>query len=89
MSILFEKLKQQLENQLPFACYCKPNSEKIIALVQKTDALFKLDDFSSGFTFVSFDNEHRYLIPENQSDVYFEKVSISNFIFSQIFYEKI
>jgi len=82
MSILFEKLKQQLENQLPFVCYCKPNSEKIIALVQKTDALFELDDFSSGFAFVSFDNEHRYLIPENQSDVYFEKVSISNFIFS-------
>jgi isochorismate synthase len=82
MSILFEKLKQQLENQLPFACYCKPNSDKIIALVQKTDALFEFDDFISGFAFVSFDNEHRYLIPENQSDIYFEKVSISNFIFS-------
>ena len=83
MSILFEKLKQQLDDKLPFACYCKPNSEKIIALVQKTEDLFELDDFSSGFAFVSFDDEQRYLIPENQSDVYFEKISISNFIFSE------
>lgn len=83
MSLLFQKLKQQLDNELPFACYCKPNSDKIIALVQKTDALFELDDFTSGFAFVSFDDEQRYLIPENQSDIYFETVSISDFIFPE------
>ena len=85
MSLLFQKLKKQLENKLPFACYCKPNSDKLIALVQKTDALFALDDVTSGFAFVSFDNEHRYLIPENQSDIYFEKVSNSDFILSENF----
>ncbi len=79
MSALFQKIKEQLNNQLPFVCYCKPNSDKIIALFQKNDALFDLDATISGFAFVSFDDEKRYLIPENQSDVYFETVAISDF----------
>lgn len=82
MSILLEKIQEQFDKQMPFVAYCKPNSEKIIALFQKNDTLFELNNADSGFAFVSFDNEKRYLIPESQSDIYFENVEISDFVFS-------
>ena len=81
MSTLFTKIKEHYAKQLPFVCYAKPNLDKIIALLQKTDALYELNSDESGFAFVSFDNQQRYIIPENQSDIYFETVSISDFIF--------
>lgn len=62
-------------------CYCKPNSDKIIALFQKNDDLILLDDADVGFAFVSFDNEKLYIIPERLSDIYFETVSTSDYIF--------
>lgn len=79
MSALFTKIKEQYAKQLPFVCYAKPNSDKIIALLQKTDALFELNSAEFGFAFVSFDNNQRYIIPENHSDVYFETVAVSDF----------
>ncbi|MEC4003657.1 isochorismate synthase [Flavobacterium sp. SUN052] len=82
MSILFDTLKVHFKKQLPFVCYCKPNSEKIIALFQKNDKLFELNNADSGFAFVSFDNEKRFLIPESQSDIYFENVETYDFVFS-------
>ena len=81
MSYLFEKIKAQLKNQLPFVCYCKPNSDTIIALLQKSDTLFELTMDAVGFAFVSFDNEKRYILPENQSDLYYEKVSVSDYAY--------
>lgn len=81
MSFLFSKIKEQQANKLPFVCYCKPNSDKIIALFQKNDDLISLNDSDVGFAFVSFDNEKRYLIPERLSDIYFETVSASDYIF--------
>ncbi|WP_395044957.1 isochorismate synthase [Flavobacterium sp.] len=84
MSLLFEKIKNHRQNKLPFVCYCKPNSTKIIALFQKNDDLIELDSSSeSGFAFVSFDNKKRYLIPENFSDIYFENYSELDYIFSK------
>jgi len=85
MSFLFQKVKEQFNSKLPFVCYCKPNSEKIIALFQKNDALYDLDNQKSGFAFVSFDNQKRYLIPEDNSDIYFDVVSNSDFIFENNF----
>jgi isochorismate synthase len=81
MSYLFEKIKVQLKSQLPFVCYCKPNSDTIIALLQKSDALFELTMDAVGFAFVSFDNKRRYIIPESQSDLYYEKVSVSDYAY--------
>lgn len=80
MSFVLQKIKEHFNNQLPFVCYCKPNSEKLIAILQKNDSLFELNDIDSGFAFVSFDNEKRYLIPENQSDIYFENYISSDFV---------
>ena len=82
MSVLFDIIKEQYDKQIPFACYCKPNSNRICALLQKNDTLFELNNLDSGFAFVSFNNKKRYLIPENQSDVYVERVVSNDFIFS-------
>lgn len=82
MSALFQKINEQFNSKLPFVCYCKPNSCKIIALFQKNEELFLLEKASTGFAFVSFDNEKKYLIPENQSDVYVETVNDLDCIFS-------
>ena len=82
MSALFQKIAEQFDSKLPFVFYCKPNSDKIIALFQKNDELFLLDDASAGFAFVSFDNEKKYLIPEKYSDVYVETVNNLDYIFS-------
>lgn len=85
MSFLFQKVKEQFKNKLPFVCYCKPGSDKIIALFQKDEALHDLGNQKSGFAFVSFDNQKRYLIPEENSDIYFETISNSDFIFENNF----
>ena len=82
MSTLFQKIAEQLYAKLPFVSYCKPNSDKTIALFQKNDELFLLEEGSAGFAFVSFDNEKKYLIPEKYSDVYVEKVNDLDCIFS-------
>ena len=83
MSELFKKAKEHFNLKLPFVVYCKPNSDKTIALFQKNDDLFKLDSTSqSGFAFVSFDNLKRYLIPDNYCDLYFENNNVTDFILS-------
>ncbi len=83
MSALFQKITQQFDSKLPFVFYCKPNSDKIIALFQKNDELFLLEEGSAGFAFVSFDNEKKYLIPEKFSDVYVETVNDLDYVFSK------
>ena len=85
MSLIFQNIKNQFKSKLPFVCYCKPNSVKLIALLQHTDDLYELDNDKSGFAFVSFDNQKRYLIPENKSNVIFDTVSNSDFIFENSF----
>lgn len=80
MSEIFRKVTSQLKNKLPFVVYCKPNSNKTIAIFQKNDILFSIEnDADAGFAFVSFDNKQRYFIPENESDIYFEKNTNTDF----------
>jgi len=60
--------------------YCKPNSDVMIGVFQRDDTLHLITDYTeSGFAFVSFDGEEKYLIPSEQSDVYVEKVSLDTF----------
>ena len=74
MSEIFKKITTQFKNKLPFVVYCKPNSEKTIAFFQKNNTLFEIEnDDVSGFAFVSFNNLQRYIIPENECTIYFEK----------------
>ncbi|MFV7236978.1 chorismate-binding protein [Flavobacterium sp. ZB4R12] len=70
MDVILDKAKNQLEQNLPFVLYCKPNSDMIIGLFQQNDELYKVNDFSEkGFVFASFDGNQTYLIPENQSEI--------------------
>ena len=85
MSLIFQNIKNQFKSKLPFVCYCKPNSDKLIALLQHTDDLYELDNDKSGFAFVSFDNQKRYLIPENKSNIIFDTISNFDFIFENSF----
>ena len=86
MSELFRKAKIQLKNKLPFVIYAKPDSDKCIALFQKNDSLFTIDNYEvSGFAFVSFDNLKRVIIPESESDIYFEKISDITYHFNDYF----
>lgn len=82
MSALFQKVREQFHQQLPFVCYCKPNSDKIISLLQKNDILFELKSKDKGFAFVSFDNKEKYIIPDSCSDIYFETISKSDYVVS-------
>lgn len=70
MSELFKKAQKQLEEELPFVIYSKPNSDKITGIFQKEDALNFVKDYAeTGFVFVSFKEDRAILIPENNSEI--------------------
>jgi len=74
MKLIYDRVTLQLNLELPFAIYKKPNSETVVAYFQKNNTLFTVEDFTEkGFVFASFDGSQTVLIPENQS----EKISIS------------
>jgi isochorismate synthase len=69
MNVHFDKIKDHLEQQLPFVVYCKPNSSKVVGLLQQDDRLYSTADFKeSGFLFASFDGNSKVMIPEALSD---------------------
>lgn len=83
MNPILAKAREHFSKKLPFVMYCKPNADKVIGLFQKTCELFPLSIESSGFAFVSFDHKLRYMIPELESDIYFQKVSEKDFFLSK------
>lgn len=69
MKIILDKAIEQLEKNLPFVLYKKPDSEIITGIFQKNNSLFEVTDFTEkGFVFASFNGERNYIIPENQSE---------------------
>lgn len=74
MSQLIQKIQEHFDSKLPFVCYCKPNSDKLIALFQRNNQLHTLDQIKSGFAFVSFNSDLKYGIPEQESDIYIESI---------------
>ena len=74
MKLIYDKVAKQLDLELPFAIYKKPDSDTVFVFFQKNNTLFLVEDFTeNGFVFASFDGSQTVLIPENQS----EKISIS------------
>ncbi|QKJ63185.1 isochorismate synthase [Flavobacterium sp. M31R6] len=70
MNDFFEKVKQQLQQNLPFVLYCKPNSDAIIGMFQQNDNLYDVVDFTEkGFVFSSFDGHKNYIIPKEYSEI--------------------
>lgn len=81
MNPILAKAREHFSKKLPFVMYCKPNADKVIGLFQKTCELFPLSIESSGFAFVSFDHKLRYMIPESESDIYFQRFQKKIFFF--------
>jgi isochorismate synthase len=81
MTYLFVKVKAQLEKQLPFVLYVKPNADRMIGLFQSNDSLHFLKDFSEkGFVFAPFDGDLIPYIPQAESEVYVEKIKKTDFL---------
>ena len=70
MELILDKAKNQLEQNLPFVLYKKPDESAISGLFQKNNTLFEVNDFTEiGFVFASFDGSKTVLIPENESEI--------------------
>jgi isochorismate synthase len=83
MTDLFVKVKLQLEQQLPFVLYAKPNAVRMIGLFQANESLHFLKDFSEkGFVFAPFDGDLIPYIPQAESEVYVEKIKETDFLLS-------
>jgi isochorismate synthase len=62
-------VQKQLDQDLPFVLYSKPNSDLVTGLLQRDDTLHDVHDFTeSGFIFASFDGTLTHLIPNAVSD---------------------
>jgi isochorismate synthase len=70
METIETKVKNQLQDDLPFVLYSKPNSEEIIGFFQHNNTLFEVNDFTEkGFIMANFDGSKTHLIPESESEV--------------------
>lgn len=77
MTELFSKLHSQLEQNLPFVIYSKPNVPITNGLFQQNDTLYELEsENSSGFVFAPFYNDVNYIIPIAESEL----ISVENTI---------
>lgn len=82
MTDLFLKVKIQQGQNLPFALFCKPGSDKVVGVFQKNDHIYFLDSFEEkGFVFAPFDADEIPFIPLEYADVYVEAVHSRNFHF--------
>ena len=69
----FEKASRHFNANLPFAVYCKPDSEQLIGIFQRNKNLHFVKDFDeSGFVFAPFNGNEIVLIPENDSEILIE-----------------
>lgn len=82
MTDLFLKVKIQQGQNLPFALFCKPNSDKVVGVFQKNDHIYFLDSFDEkGFVFAPFDADEIPFIPLEHADIYVETVHSKNYYF--------
>lgn len=80
MENFFERIQEHFNKKLPFVTYRKPNSTKVLALLQNDSNLYVSDDFKeSGFVFAPFDDhEDAVIIPSNKSDFLTAQFELSN-----------
>src|SRR5436190_8317335 len=70
MTTIFDKLQEQLSQNLPFVIYNKPNDSSLIGLFQTNDNLYLVNNFKEkGFVFAPFEGNNIVLIPENNSEI--------------------
>lgn len=80
MSLIFDKIIDFYQKEIPFVVYRKPNSDLISGFFQENDSLFFTENFTeNGFVFAPFnDKEKAILIPETASEFVQEKVLIED-----------
>ncbi|TYA59140.1 chorismate-binding protein [Formosa maritima] len=78
----FNQIQQQLNNKLPFVVYRKPNDTLVKVLLQNTDEVHIVKDYSEkGFVFAPFDtNKEVVLIPLNISSLLQEDFVMSSVV---------
>ncbi len=70
---IFEKIKNQLDQSLPFVVYKKPNENELIGFFQKNNNLCYTKTFEeSGFIFAPFEGEKIVIFPEDQCEILVE-----------------
>ncbi len=75
MQLLFDQIKQQKKQNLPFVLFRKPNSKTIILILQENDHVYFTSDFTEkGFVFATFENQNNIVFP-----LEFCKVSFGTF----------
>lgn len=67
--MIFDKILQQYQKQLPFVVYKKPNSSKIIVFLQEDDSNNEFLLNQSGFCFISFTSDEKYFLSENSCTI--------------------
>ncbi|WP_338410553.1 isochorismate synthase [uncultured Flavobacterium sp.] len=70
---IFEEAKKQLQLNLPFVLYAKPNENKLNAIFQEDDLVHNFVD-QSGFVFVSFDKKEQIVLPLDASKFLIENI---------------
>lgn len=79
MKDIFSKIQQQLEAQLPFAVYSKPDSTTITGLFQKNAQQHILTDYTQqGFVFAPFKGD-AFFIPVEDAELLSEEIITENF----------
>jgi isochorismate synthase len=80
MNNFFSKIKKHYEQQLPFVIYSKPNTARIVGLLQQNNTLHQVENYTEkGFVFASFDEKQLVLIPESESEIISAEIEITSF----------
>lgn len=75
MNSIFNKIKNQYADNLPFVVYKKPNQINIVGVFQNTSELFLVENFTEkGFVFCDFEANKNCIIPVNQSEILIEEM---------------
>ncbi|MCK7590562.1 chorismate-binding protein [Subsaxibacter sp. CAU 1640] len=69
--VFFANIQSQLDSDLPFVAYRKPNETTLKALLQTSDEMYQINGYSeSGFVFAPFDSDKdSILIPISKSEL--------------------
>jgi len=63
---LFQKIRSQYENGLPFVAYALPSNDEVVCLLQENDHVYTANHFSeNGFVFAPFNVGDTLFLPES------------------------
>lgn len=73
MQLIFDQIKQQKKQNLPFVLYRKPNSKSIILILQENDHVYFTHNYTDkGFVFATFNDANNIIFPLEFSKISFD-----------------